>query len=346
MFPAQALAQALVGRGWRVVLATDERAGGFAGAFPAEEVVELPSATLRARDPASIIRTASTIGRGIALGRRVLQRLEPAIVVGFGGYPSVPALLAAVSLGRRTLVHEQNAVLGRANRLLAPLVTQVATGFDGLEKASPRVAARRVTVGNPVRPEIRALAGLPYAPPTDELRILVTGGSQGARLLSETAPRALAALPEAVRLRLRVDQQARPESADAARSVYADALIGAEVSPFFRDMAARLARAHLVIGRSGASTVTELMVAGRPSILVPLGVALDDDQGRNAAVLTAAGAAEVILEADLTVERMCAAVGTLIASPARLSAMAGAAASLARPDAADRLADLVEQVAR
>jgi UDP-N-acetylglucosamine--N-acetylmuramyl-(pentapeptide) pyrophosphoryl-undecaprenol N-acetylglucosamine transferase len=345
LFPAQALAEALISRGWRIVLATDERVGGLTQSFPAERVVELPAATARRGDPTSALKAAAVIIRGVAEGRRALDQVQPSVVVGFGGYPSVPALLAAFSQRRPTVIHEQNAVSGRANRLLAPFATQIACAFPGLAKASRRTDTRKVLVGNPVRPEIRALAGQGYVAPTEEIRVLITGGSQGARLLSELVPAALAALPEPLRLRLRVDQQARPESLEGARRAYAAASIQAEVAPFFRDMAARLARAHLVIGRAGASTVTELMVAGRPSVLVPLGIALDNDQGQNAAILVQAGAAEVRLERDLDREAMTRLLGELLSDPARLARMAAAAASLARPDAAERLADLVERTA-
>jgi UDP-N-acetylglucosamine--N-acetylmuramyl-(pentapeptide) pyrophosphoryl-undecaprenol N-acetylglucosamine transferase len=345
LFPAQALAEALISRGWRIVLATDERVGGLTQSFPAERVVELPAATARRGDPASSVKAAGVILRGVLEGRKALGELAPRVVVGFGGYPSVPALIAAFSYRLPTVIHEQNAVSGRANRLLAPFATQIACAFPGLAKASRRTDSRKVVVGNPVRPEIRALAGEGYAPPNDEIRVLVTGGSQGARLLSELVPAAMAALPEPLRLRLRVEQQARPESLEDARRLYADAVIQAEVAPFLRDMAARLARAHLVIGRAGASTVTELMAAGRPSILVPLGIALDNDQGRNAAILAEAGGAEVRLERDLSREAMTSLLGEILLDPARLARMAAAAASLARPDAAERLADLVERTA-
>ncbi len=346
LFPAQALAEVLLARGWRIVLATDERVGGLTQSFPAERVVTLPAATLRRGDPLGAPRAALTILRGVLEGRAALAQVDPAVVVGFGGYPSLPALIAAITQGRRTLIHEQNAVSGRANRFLAPHVSAIACAFPTLRKASARSQARAVVVGNPVRPEIRALADLPYAPPEDQIRLLVTGGSQGARLLSELIPAALAALPEPLRMRLHVEQQTRPESLASARRTYDDAVIDAELAPFFRDMAGRLARAHLVIGRAGASTVSELAVAGRPSILIPLGVSLDDDQGQNARMLAEGGGAEVACEAQLTQPMMTQALATLLSAPARLARMAAAARKLARPDAAERLADLVEQTAR
>jgi UDP-N-acetylglucosamine--N-acetylmuramyl-(pentapeptide) pyrophosphoryl-undecaprenol N-acetylglucosamine transferase len=345
LFPAQALAEALSARGWRIVLATDERGATFAANFPAEERLALPAATYRLGDPLGMARAGLTIARGVLRARAAFKRLEPAVVVGFGGYPSLPALLAALSSGRRTMIHEQNAVIGRANRFLAPRVTTVARAFPTLQKAPPSVAAKAEVVGNPVRPEIRALADLPYKPPETEVRLLITGGSQGARLLSELMPLAVAQLPEALRCRLVVQQQTRAESMDGARSTYRNALVEAEIAPFFRDMAGRLSAAHLVVGRAGASTVCELAVAGKPSILVPLKIALDDDQGQNARLLADAGAAEIAREDVLTVETMARALETLLSDPARLARMAEAARSVARPDAAERLADVVEKTA-
>lgn len=345
LFPAQALAEALIARGWRVVLATDDRVKGLSESFPAERQIALSAATYRPGDPLGMVKAGFAILKGVLQARAALNEIKPAVVVGFGGYPSLPALIAAISQGRRTVIHEQNAVMGRANRLLAPRVTTVACAFPTLQKAPAAVQARAVVVGNPVRPPIRALAERPYEPPTDEFRLLVTGGSQGARLLSELIPAAVAKLPEAMRLKLKVQQQTRAKSMENARKVYADAMVAAEIAPFFRDMAGRLAAAHLVIGRAGASTVCEIAVAGRPSILVPLKIALDDDQGQNARLLAEAGAAEVAREDQLTAASMTAALKKLIASPKRLAKMAAAARKVARPDAADRLADVVEKTA-
>lgn len=343
LFPAQALAEVLVARGWRVVLATDDRAHSLSESFPAERRIPLPAATFKPGDPPGMFRAGLTIMRGVAQAMRELSSLRPAIVVGFGGYPSLPALLAAISQRRRSLIHEQNAVMGRANRLLAPRVTAVACAFPTLQKAPASVQRRAVVVGNPVRPNIQALYGRPYEPPTDEVRLLITGGSQGARLLSELVPQAVAALPETLRQRLRVQQQTRAESIEFARKTYEAAGIDAEIAPFFDGMAPRLGAAHLMIGRSGASTVCEIAVAGRPSILVPLRIALDDDQGQNARLLVEAGAAEVLREDVLTVESLAAVLQRLIDDPARLARMAAAAQAVAKPDAADRLADLVER---
>ncbi|HEV2364648.1 MAG TPA: undecaprenyldiphospho-muramoylpentapeptide beta-N-acetylglucosaminyltransferase [Caulobacteraceae bacterium] len=345
LFPAQALAEALKRRGWRIALATDERVEGLTAAFPAERRVALSAGTFRRGDPLGAVRAAMAIGRGVLQAGGFLRQVRPAVVVGFGGYPSLPALIAAIVSGRPTVIHEANAVLGRANRFLAPHVGAVACAFPTLLKASAKVRARAVVVGNPVRPEIAALAGQGYAPPENEIRLLITGGSQGARLLSELTPEAVAKLPQALRLKLKVEQQTRPESLESARETYAKARVEAEVAPFFRNMASRLAAAHLVVGRAGASTVSEIAVAGRPAVLVPLKVALDDDQARNAEVLRAAGAAEVALEDQLTAPALTAILRKLLSSPRRLSRMAAAAAHLARPDAAERLADLVTRVA-
>ncbi len=349
LFPAQALAQALTSRGWRVVLATDERVQTLSASFPAERRIPLSAATFKPGDPLGAGKAAAAILRGVMQARAELSALKPAVVVGFGGYPSLPALLAAISQGRRTIIHEQNAVMGRANRLLASFVTEIACAFPTLQKAPARVAARAVVVGNPVRPEIQALYERPYEPPPEtshgEVRLLITGGSQGARLLSEMTPRAIAALPEAIRRRLKVQQQTRPEAIERARETYAAANVEAEIAPFFERMAERLAACHLMIGRAGASTVCEIAVAGRPSILVPLKIALDDDQGQNARLLAAAGGAEVLNEDQLSIESLSALIRALIEDPARLVKMAAAAKAVAKPDAADRLADLVETTA-
>jgi UDP-N-acetylglucosamine--N-acetylmuramyl-(pentapeptide) pyrophosphoryl-undecaprenol N-acetylglucosamine transferase len=345
LFPAQALAEALIGRGWRVVLATDERGATYATSFPAAEVIPLSAATYRPGDRVGMARAGVAIVRGVLQARQAFRRLKPAVIVGFGGYPSLPALIAGASAGRATVIHEQNAVMGRANRLLARHVDAVACAFPALKKVPPKVAARARVIGNPVRPEIRALADVAYQPPSDRIRLLVTGGSQGARLLSETVPQAVALLPKVLRDRLSVQQQTRQESMAAARRIYLDAGVEAELAPFFRDIASRLGAAHLVVGRAGASTVCEIAAAGKPSVLIPLKIALDDDQGQNATVMYEAGAAMRLRETFLTAPVLAEVLSALLSDPARLTAMATAARALARPDAAERLADLVEETA-
>jgi UDP-N-acetylglucosamine--N-acetylmuramyl-(pentapeptide) pyrophosphoryl-undecaprenol N-acetylglucosamine transferase len=348
LFPAQALAEALIARGWGIVLASDERVAGLAQDFPAERRIGLSAATYRPGDPIGMLRAGLAVLRGAGQARAAYREIGPHVVVGFGGYPSAPALVGAILDRRPTVIHEQNAVMGRANRFLAPHVKTVACAFPTLKKAPGNVAERAIVVGNPVRPPIRALADQPYEAPTPggPLRLLVTGGSQGARLLSELVPQAIAALPEDLRQRLVVQQQTRKESMDTARRVYQDALVKAEIAPFFRDIASRLGAAHLVIGRSGAGTVCEFAVAGKPSILVPLAIAIDDDQGQNAKLLADAGGAEVARESQLTVDSLAGALEKLLNNPQRLARMAAAARSVAMPDAAERLADVVEATAR
>jgi UDP-N-acetylglucosamine--N-acetylmuramyl-(pentapeptide) pyrophosphoryl-undecaprenol N-acetylglucosamine transferase len=345
LFPAQALAEELNKRGWRVVLATDERGALYADKFPAEHRIPLSAATFKKGDLIGAIGAGINIFQGVMQARTAFKVLNPDVVIGFGGYPSLPALLAAVSTKRPTIIHEQNAVLGRVNRFLADKVDVVACAFPTLEKATAKTRARAHVVGNPVRPEIQALYDLPYEPPTGEIRILVTGGSQGAKLLSELTPLAVTNLPEAIRSKISVQQQTRRESLEEAIKVYKNAVVPAEIAPFFRDMAGRLGRAHLVIGRAGASTCCELAVAGRPSILVPLKIAADDHQRFNAKLLADAGGAETAPEDVLTLEVFTKALTKLLSDPKRLARMAEAARSVAVPDAAEKLADLVEKTA-
>jgi len=345
LFPAQALAEELNRRGWRVVLATDERGDKYAHDFPAEHRIPLSAATFRKGDLIGAVGAGLNIVQGVMQARTAFKVLDPAVVIGFGGYPSLPALLAAVTTRRPTIIHEQNAVLGRVNRFLADKVDLVACAFPTLQKAKPRVRARAQVVGNPIRPEIRALMDVPYEPPTGEIRILVTGGSQGAKLLSELTPLAISNLPDSLRAQLSVQQQTRRENLEEAIKTYKNAVVPAEIAPFFRDMAGRLGRAHLVIGRAGASTCCELAVAGRPSILVPLKIAMDDHQTYNAKLLADAGGAEVAAEDVLTLEVFTRALTKLLSDPGRLARMAEAARSVAVPDAAERLADLVEKTA-
>lgn len=345
LFPAQALAEEMARRGWRIVLATDRRGQAFAEHFPADERLALDSAT--GSGPLGLLKAGVRIAAGVLQARKAFRRLNVSVVVGFGGYPSAPSLLAAISMGLPTLIHEQNAVLGRTNRMLAGRVGTVASAFPTLGRLPEGLKDRLAVVGNPVRPPIAALAGKPYRAPDarGDIHLLVTGGSQGARILSDTVPKAVAALPEALRKRLEVVQQARPEFVDAARQVYEQAGVTAEVAPFFSDMAARLSAAHLAIGRAGASTCTELAVVGLPSVLVPLKIATDDHQRFNARGLVEAGGAVLILEDDLTAEALTKALTEILQEPGRLARMADGARATALPDAAARLADLVEAAA-
>ncbi len=281
------------------------------------------------------------IARGAKAAHRILGKSKPKAVIGFGGYPTFPPLVAARLRGIPTAIHEQNAVLGRANRMLAPRVKAIATSFEKTKYLDGALAAKSMITGNPVRSRVIAAAGRAYeAPAKDgEVSILIFGGSQGARYFSDAAPPALIELNDSLRARLRITQQAREEDLDRVRNAYADAGIAAEVEAFFNDLPERMAKAHLVIGRAGASTVAELTVIGRPSILVPLPHALDNDQLNNAQRLVDAGAGWLLEQKLLTPGRLADEIQRLIAAPEVLAAAAAAAKSAGRPDAVSRLAD-------
>jgi UDP-N-acetylglucosamine--N-acetylmuramyl-(pentapeptide) pyrophosphoryl-undecaprenol N-acetylglucosamine transferase len=345
LFPAQALAEVLQKRGAVVELATDTRAAHFK--FPARTVHVIPSATLRGRNPLSLARTGALLTLGTAKAWSMLGHVRPAVVVGFGGYPTVPPLMAAALRGIPTVLHEQNGVMGRANRLLAPRVTAIATGFRTLARLDPRLQGKITFTGNPVRREVIAAAATPYAAPEPggKLRLLVFGGSQGARVMAEIVPKTIELIPATLLVRLSIVQQARAEDVDTVRAAYAKLGIEAECAPFFTDLPDRMAAAHLIISRSGASTVAELSAIGRPAILVPLPHALDQDQLANAGVLEAAGGALRIEQRDFTPERLASEIGRLAGDPSLLARMAQSAKSAGTLDAAERLADLVIKVA-
>jgi UDP-N-acetylglucosamine--N-acetylmuramyl-(pentapeptide) pyrophosphoryl-undecaprenol N-acetylglucosamine transferase len=346
LFPAEALAEALARRGLTVDLATDERAERYGKRFPARQIHVIASTTLRSRDPLALARTGAIMSRALVRAFLLLGRIKPAVVVGFGGYPTLAPVLAATWRRIPTLIHEQNAVMGRANKLLAPRVSAIALSFTGVLDQAPRLAAKAAHTGNPVRPAVLAAAALPYpALATDGLvRLLIFGGSQGARVMSEIVPAAIERLDQALRVRLLLAQQARGEDLAQVRETYGRLRVSAEVAPFFPDLPARIAAAHLVVARSGASTVAELAAIGRPAILVPLPHALDQDQQANAAVLERAGGAIRLRQDDFTPARLAAEITGLAAEPQRLAAMAAGAKSAGAIDAAERLADLVLDV--
>ncbi|SHI60438.1 UDP-N-acetylglucosamine--N-acetylmuramyl-(pentapeptide) pyrophosphoryl-undecaprenol N-acetylglucosamine transferase [Wenxinia saemankumensis] len=344
LFPAQALAETMLARGWRVALSTDARGARYVGGFPAEVAVEVvASGTTAGRSPLQKALVPARIGAGTLAAARRMRADRPAVVVGFGGYPSIPALGAATLLRVPRMIHEQNGVLGRVNQLFARRVDAVACGIWPTDLPA---GVTGTPVGNPVRAAIRARAGAPYIAPGDHpMEILVTGGSQGARILSDVVPPAIAELPRDMRERLRVSHQARSEDVDRVSAFYDEALVRAEVVPFFTDMPDRIASAQLVIARSGASTVADLSVIGRPAILVPLASALRDEQTANARGLVEAGAAELMPESDVHPQALTARIAALLGDPARAAGMARAALAVGRPDAAERLADLVARVA-
>ncbi|WP_408592347.1 UDP-N-acetylglucosamine--N-acetylmuramyl-(pentapeptide) pyrophosphoryl-undecaprenol N-acetylglucosamine transferase [Paracoccus marcusii] len=345
MFPAQALAELLLAQGWRVKLSTDDRGARYAGGFPkAVERQVVKSATTARGGLSGKLAAPFKIAAGVLAARRAFRRDRPAVVIGFGGYPTIPALSAAHLMGLPRMIHEQNGVMGRVNRMFAARVHRVACG------TWPTILPQGISgqhVGNPVRGAVLDRAASPYvAPGEGALNLLVIGGSQGARVLSQVVPAAIAALPADLRARLQVSHQARPEDADQVTAAYAAAGIAAEVQPFFTDVPDRITAAHLVISRSGASSLADITVIGRPAILIPFAAATGDHQTANAQALADAGAAHVHPESVLDADSLTRDIRAILTDPAQATAMAQAALTLARPDAARRLYDLVEEITR
>lgn len=344
MFPAQALAEEMLSRGWRVKLSTDARGARYTGGFPAAVAIEeVASATFARGGLAAKIAVPFRILGGIRAACAGLRRDRPDVVVGFGGYPSIPALAGATLMRLPRMIHEQNGVLGRVNQLFARRVGRVACGT--WPTALPG-GVEGIYTGNPVRAAILGRAGAPYIAPGDgPLSLVVIGGSQGARILSQVVPEALALLPQALKSRLNVALQARDEDRAGVEAACARAGISAEIAPFFTDVPRRFSDAQLVVARSGASTVADLTVIGRPAILVPLAAAIRDEQSANARALVEAGAAVLLAENDLDGPALAQHIAAILSDPGRAAAMAAAALSLARPDATQRLAALVEDLA-
>src|SRR3569832_554053 len=347
LFPAEALGVVLMKRGLRVRLATDARALRYSGLFSRDTIDVVPSETVRSRNPLSLARTGFTLAAGMVVALNLVRRLRPAAVIGFGGYPTLPPLLAARLLRVPSVIHDANAVLGRANRFLSAYVSAIATSLPGVLDRDPQLASKATTVGMPMRPAIVAAAGVKYATPEvgGPLRLLVTGGSQGARVMADVVPDAVEKLDPSLWSRLALTQQVREEDMSRVRAVYDRLKINAELAPIFTDLPARLAANPLVISRSGAGTVSELAAIGRPSILVPLPGAIDQDQFANAGVLAKVDGAIRIPQTEFSSDRLAAEISALAAEPARLAAMAAAAKGAGRLDAAERLAELVVKVA-
>ncbi|WP_135503553.1 UDP-N-acetylglucosamine--N-acetylmuramyl-(pentapeptide) pyrophosphoryl-undecaprenol N-acetylglucosamine transferase [Roseovarius aestuariivivens] len=344
MFPAQALAEVMLRRGWRVKLSTDARGARYTGGFPhSTQIEQVASATFARGGLVNKLLAPFHILGGVLGATLRMLRDRPEVVVGFGGYPSIPALAAAVILRRPRLIHEQNGVLGRVNTLFAKRVAVVACGT--WPTAVP-AGAEAVHVGNPVRAAVLERAGAGYIPPGDyPMSILVIGGSQGARILSDVVPPAIADLPPEILRNIRVSHQARDEDGARVAAYYADAGIDAEVQPFFRDVPARMSEAQLVISRAGASSVADISVIGRPSILIPYAAAAADHQAANAKGLAKAGAAIVIPESRLAVETLSEQIAAVLTNPEGALQMSRAALSVAMPDAPQHLADMVEELA-
>ena len=341
LFPAQALAGELVKRGREIVVMTDARFANYATHFPGARIATVPSS------PFNAVTAPFKIAAGIAVAMLKLRKLKPAAVIGFGGYPSVPVMLAASWLHLPTAIIEQNAVVGRANRLVMNKVKRVAAAFP-IARFAPRDVAKVILTGNPLRPEVEALWGAPYkvAEAGGPIRLLVFGGSQGARAMSEIVPAALTRLPHEMKLRLSVVQQCRPEDIETVREIYKNAEIRATLESFFDDLPRRMAETHLVIARSGAGTVAELMAIGRPAVLVPLPGALDDNQAPNAQILSNAGAGWTVRQRDLSPDYLSQMLIGIFEDPIALAGVAAKAHALAVPHAAQNLADMVENLAR
>ncbi|MAQ86130.1 MAG: UDP-N-acetylglucosamine--N-acetylmuramyl-(pentapeptide) pyrophosphoryl-undecaprenol N-acetylglucosamine transferase [Maritimibacter sp.] len=344
MFPAQALAEHMLARGWRVMLSTDARGARYTGGFPSEVVIEqVASATFARGGAAAKLVVPFRIAGGVMKAVMDFRRLKPAVVVGFGGYPSIPALAAATLLKLPRMIHEQNGVLGRVNQLFAKRVDAVACGTwptqlpEGIEGYH---------TGNPVRGAIAERHAAPYIAPGDyPMQVLVLGGSQGARILSDVVPEAVAKLPDEIRRYVRVSHQARAEDEDRVNAFYAEHGIKADVQTFFTDVPNRMSEAQLVVARSGASTVADLSIIGRPSILVPLAAAIRDEQTANARGLVSADAAVMIPESKLDADTLSEHMAAVLTNPRAASEMANAALTVGRPDATDSLAALVEHLA-
>jgi UDP-N-acetylglucosamine--N-acetylmuramyl-(pentapeptide) pyrophosphoryl-undecaprenol N-acetylglucosamine transferase len=343
MFPAQALAETMLRRGWRVVLATDARGARYAGGFPPAVERRVTAAGTFAQG--SLLRRLAVPGlvaAGVAAWAAAMRRDRPAVVAGFGGYPALPALAAATLLGVPRLIHEQNGVLGRVNRRFAARVDAIACGFGNTRlPAGPRC----VVTGNPVRPEVRALAGARYQPPGDgPLRLLVIGGSQGAGLFARVVPEAVRALPPDVRAALEIAQQVRPEDMGRVQDLYREMGASAELRSFFDDVPERLAACQLVVSRAGASSIADITAVGRPAVFVPYAAAMDNHQVVNARGIVSAGGAFAIEEEALTAEGLAAHIAAILSDPEGAAAMAAASRAEGRPDAVEELAALVESL--
>ena len=345
MIPAHALAAELRSRGHGVLLITDERGARFPGLFENVPVHILPAGRLGG-GPVGWVKAAGSVLKGRGEAKRLYREHRPDAVVGFGGYPAFPSLLAASSRRIPTVLHEQNAVLGRVNRLLAGEAQAIGVAYEQIDRLKPRYQAKTVVVGNPVREEIARLGEMPF-PAFDEvapLKILVTGGSQGATILSQVVPEGLGMLEPSLRRRLQVVQQCRPDDIERVRKHYAELGIPAELMTYIEDMADKLADCHLMIGRAGASTIAELTAAGRPAILIPFAAATDDHQTANAREMVKAGGARAIRQDNFTPDVLARQIEALAMDPVALNNAAARALSVGRPHAARDLADLVERI--
>jgi UDP-N-acetylglucosamine--N-acetylmuramyl-(pentapeptide) pyrophosphoryl-undecaprenol N-acetylglucosamine transferase len=345
VFPAEALANELSRRGHALAFVTDRRGAAYGGFLGGLDTYHISGGGIAGKSVVKRVTSMGSLVAGYFQARKLIKRLKPAVVIGFGGYASVPAVMAASHLGIPSAVHEQNAVLGRANRLLAGGVSRIGTSFEQVGRVEASWSDKVRRVGNPVRGAILAVRKQLYPLTDGTLTILVTGGSQGAKAFSDLVPQALIRLPEALQRRLSVHQQCKPEDIERVSQLYQHHGIAADLQPFFNDVPARLAAAHLVICRSGASTVAELAVAGRPAVLIPYPHAIDDHQTANAHAFAKHGAGWVMQQATLSPESLAVQLGALLGAPGALMEAAGKARAEGVPEAAERLADLVGDLA-
>lgn len=339
MFPAQALAENLKAEGWDIAIMTDARGLKHAGRIPADPIFEIQAASISPRKPLQAIKGVFKLAKGVRQAKAFIRDWKPDIVVGFGGYPAFPAIRAAQSAGLPTILHEQNAVLGRVNRVFAAKATHVISGFETLHKVSAN--ANVTCLGNPMRAQISAAVPETFTPPVDVINLLIVGGSLGARILSETLPKAIALLPADMRVRLNVVQQTTEGAKTAAVQAYADADVTALCESFFTDIETHLAKAHYIVARAGASSVSEIALMGKPSLLIPLAIAMDDHQTINAQSLERHGAADILPESEFTPESVANILKDRLNDSSWLSSAATAARSLGRPNAAHDLTQLV-----
>lgn len=347
LFPAFALAEEMKRRGYEVDLITDMRGEHYQQNTPVRKVYPLPAATIKGKNPIAIAKTLMTLNKGRSMAKEILQELQPKVVIGFGGYPSLSPLLAAQGLKIPTVVHEQNAVMGRANKLLAKSVSKIALSFEKTKYIDDSMLSRVEVVGNPVRDIVRQWGEQPYLARAhgEPFNLLIFGGSQGARYFSETLPDALAHLSPKKRENLRIVQQCREEDLKAVQKIYDDSGISANLSTFFDNLPEVMANAHLIIGRAGASTVAELAVMGRPSVLVPLPHSLDNDQLYNAKTLSDVGGAWLMEQDKLTPELLALGIFKVMDDPEQLAEAAKSAKQMGKPDAVIKFADVVQKLA-
>ena len=339
MFPAQSLAENLKAKGWDVALMTDARGQKHSGRIPADKVIEVQAASISPRKPIQAIKGILKLAKGVRQAKAFIREWRPDIVVGFGGYPAFPAMRAAQSIGLPTILHEQNAVLGRVNRVFAAKATHVVSGFDVLEKVSPK--AKVQSLGNPMRTQIMDAVPKSYVPPKGTVNLLCVGGSLGARILSQTIPKAIAFLPADLRSRIKVVQQTTESEVETARALYAEMGVEAICETFFSDIETHLAKSHYIIARAGASSVAEIALMGKPSLLIPLAIAMDDHQTINAQSLESHGAADILPESEFTPESVANILQDRLNDSNWLSSAAASARTLGRPNAAQDLAQLV-----